>query len=62
MIELSHVTKKYVGKQALCDVSLALPRGEIVGLLGENGAGKTTLMKCILGFVRFEGTLSLIHI
>lgn len=59
MIELSHVTKKYVGKQALCDVSLTLPRGEIVGLLGENGAGKTTLMKCILGFVRFEGTITL---
>ena len=34
-------------------------RGEIVGLLGENGAGKTTLMKCILGFVRFEGTITL---
>ena len=59
MIELSHVTKKYVGKQALCDVSLTLPCGEIVGLLGENGAGKTTLMKCILGFVRFEGTITL---
>ena len=39
MIELKNVTKKYPDKLALNDVSLKLPRGEIVGLFGENGAG-----------------------
>ena len=59
MITLSHVSKSYGTKQALQDVSLELPQGEIVGLFGENGAGKTTLMKSILGFLKFQGTITL---
>ena len=63
MIEIKNVSKLYSGigggKQALSDVSLQLPRGEIVGLFGENGAGKTTLMKCILGFLNHKGTVTL---
>ena len=43
MLEISHVTKKYRDKEALSDVSLTIPPGQIVGLLGENGAGKTTI-------------------
>ena len=31
------------------------PEGQIIGLFGSNGAGKTTLMKCIMGFLTFEG-------
>lgn len=59
MIELKNVTKSYAGKRALTDVTLSLPRGEIVGLFGENGAGKTTLMKCILGFHGYNGEITL---
>ncbi len=59
MLELKNVSKSYPGKFALRDVSLALPRGEIIGLFGENGAGKTTLMKCILGFLRYNGEITL---
>ena len=59
MLEISHISKKYGSKEALHDVSLTLPRGQIVGLFGENGAGKTTLMKCVLGLVRHEGTVTL---
>ena len=44
MLEIKNVTKRYGNKKALENVSLALPRGELVGLFGENGAGKTTLM------------------
>ena len=59
MLEISHVTKKYRDKEALSDVSLTIPQGQIVGLLGENGAGKTTMMKCILGYLRHEGVVTL---
>ena len=59
MIELKNISKKYGKTEALKDVSLTLPRGQIVGLFGENGAGKTTLMKCILGLLRYEGTITL---
>ena len=61
MLELNNVTKKYPGAKApsLINVNLTLPRGEIVGLFGENGAGKTTLMKCIFGFLQYEGKITL---
>ena len=59
MIELKSVSKTYSGKRALRNVSLSLPRGEIVGLFGENGAGKTTLMKCILGLIPCSGEITL---
>ena len=60
MIELKEVVKTYSpAKRALNGVSLSLPQGEIVGLFGENGAGKTTLLKCILGLLRFQGTITL---
>lgn len=59
MIKLENVSKYYGRTAALDTVNLTLPRGEIVGLFGENGAGKTTLMKCILGFIPYEGTVTL---
>ena len=59
MIEINNLTKVYNRKRALDEVSLKLPQGQIIGLFGENGAGKTTLMKCILGFLRYEGEITL---
>jgi len=63
MIELKGISKGYgVGynrKEALNHVDLQLPRGQIVGLFGENGAGKTTLMKCILGYLKYDGEITL---
>lgn len=37
MVELNILNKRYWGKRALENISLRLPRGEIVGLFGENG-------------------------
>ena len=59
MIEIKNVSKQYGSRQALKNVNLSLPRGELVGLFGENGAGKSTLMKCMLGFVRYTGHITL---
>ena len=59
MIELKNVTKKYKDKVALSNCDLQIPRGQIIGLFGANGAGKTTWMKCIMGFLTFEGEITL---
>ncbi len=61
MIEVKNVRKTYRkgDTNALDGVNLSLPRGEIVGLFGENGAGKTTLMKCVLGFLKYRGEITL---
>jgi Cu-processing system ATP-binding protein len=45
------VGKDYDGRSVLCGVTLAIPKGRCVALIGHNGAGKTTLMKLILGLI-----------
>lgn len=65
MLEIKNVCKSYSlsrrlrGTPALQKVDLTVGPGEIIGLFGENGAGKTTLMKCILGFLRYDGEITL---
>lgn len=59
MIEVKNVSKKYNEKVALSGCNIQIPRGQIIGLFGSNGAGKTTLMKCIMGFLTFEGEITL---
>lgn len=46
-IEIKNLSKKYKGF-SLDNVSFNLPKGTIMGLIGENGAGKTTIIKTIL--------------
>ena len=47
-IEVINLNKKFKDF-SLKDINIKVPKGKIVGLIGENGAGKTTLIKCILG-------------
>ena len=47
--EMHGISKTFFGTQALKNVSLALPEGSILGLIGENGAGKSTMMNIVGG-------------
>lgn len=51
-VELSAVDKIYGKTRALDRVTLSLPPGQIVAILGSNGAGKTTLLRCLAGLIR----------
>ncbi|MFO1020498.1 MAG: ABC transporter ATP-binding protein [Planctomycetales bacterium] len=54
VIQLSHVGKTFGTRHVLQDVSLEIPQGCVVGLLGTNGCGKSTLIKCLLGLLRIS--------
>jgi branched-chain amino acid transport system ATP-binding protein len=48
-LEVSGAGRSFGGVAAVCGVSLAVPAGTIVGLVGANGAGKTTLLNLVSG-------------
>lgn len=51
LVSLEGVHKRYGGREGVEGISLALPAGQAVGLLGLNGAGKTTLLKLMAGLL-----------
>jgi branched-chain amino acid transport system ATP-binding protein len=55
VLELSGVSKRFGGLQALSEISLSVSAGEVLGLIGPNGAGKSTLVSCITGVLRIDG-------
>lgn len=62
LLEISDLTVRYGGIQALHGISLSVPQGSIVTLIGANGAGKSTTLRTISGLVplasgsiRFDG-------
>lgn len=52
-IELRNVNKK-LGDFSIQDISFKVPKGSIVGLIGQNGAGKTTTLKLMLDVIQRE--------
>mgnify|MGYP000872859983 FL=1 len=60
MIEVERVSKQFGGLEALHDVSLAVHKGSIYGLVGCNGAGKTTLLKLLAGIYKPDSGLLMI--
>ena len=52
---LKNVSKKFVGKKVVDNVSLSLEKPGVFGLLGTNGAGKTTTIRMLLGIIKKEG-------
>jgi len=51
VIEVEALTKRFVDKDVVDNVSFFVPEGEVLGFLGPNGAGKTTTMRMITGFL-----------
>jgi ABC-type sugar transport system ATPase subunit len=49
LLQLRGVGKHFGPVQALSDINLEVPAGQVTALVGDNGAGKTTLIKCIAG-------------
>lgn len=54
MIKLMAINKRYGSKIILDDLTLDIPRGEIIGLLAPNAMGKSTLLKIIGGQISFD--------
>ena len=58
MLELAAVNAWYGESHVLHDLSMDVPEGRVVSLLGRNGAGKTTTMRAIMGLMdRTSGTI-----
>ncbi len=51
-LQVSGVSRRFRNTQALNDLSLTIPAGKIVGLLGRNGAGKSTLLRIVSGMLK----------
>ena len=65
MLAVEGLTKRFGGFTAVNDVSFAVERGEILGLIGPNGSGKSTIFNMLSGTlapnrgsIRFEGRRS----
>lgn len=57
IVQATGITKFYGKKQVLKNISLDIPKGQILGLIGPNGAGKTTLLKALLGLCSTKGEI-----
>lgn len=60
-VTMDAVGKSFDGKTIFRNASLMIERGDKVAFVGRNGEGKSTLVKCIMGQLEHEGTLTLGH-
>lgn len=52
ILAVEHLTMRFGGLVAICDLSFQAGRGDITALIGPNGAGKTTVFNCVTGFYK----------
>lgn len=62
MLKVDHLVKRYRKVTAVNDLSFQLDCGTVTVLLGPNGAGKSTLIKSIIGFLRYDGEITIDNI
>lgn len=55
MLEIQNINSYYGESRVLNELSLSVPNGEIVGLIGRNGVGKSTTLKSIMGLIKTTG-------
>ncbi len=62
MLKLTNVTRRFGQKHACCEITLDIPAGQMVGIIGRSGAGKSTLLRMINrlidvsdGAIEFDG-------
>lgn len=59
---LNRLSMSYGKTNALHEVSLTIPEGELIGLAGANGSGKTTLLKLLAGMIQaYQGTIHVLN-
>lgn len=58
MISFTQLTKRFGRFTAVDDLSIDVAAQEAVALWGPNGAGKTTVIKCLLGLLHYDGTIT----
>ena len=51
MITIRNLSKEFKGQSVLKNITMAIPKNCVYGLLGANGAGKSTLLKTITGLL-----------
>lgn len=56
-MKIENLSKSFGRNEVLKRIDLHLPKGKIIGVVGENGAGKTTLFRCIMGLENYEGNI-----
>lgn len=61
ILSVDHLKKVFGKTEVLHDISLAVSKGEVYGLVGQNGAGKTTLLRLITGLMKPTGGSVSIH-
>ena len=62
-VEFDHVDFAYARAKSdsLTDISFKAMKGQTIGVIGGTGSGKSTLVKCIMGEIEHEGTLTIGH-
>lgn len=62
LVQLNNVSKRFGATKALDNITLDIPKGRIVGLVGPNGSGKTTMLRALTGLIDYEGEISILGV
>lgn len=59
LIQVKQLSKRFSGHTVVDQLSLEIPAGQAVAFWGPNGAGKTTTLRCLIGLLPFDGSISI---